>query len=163
MKKPEVKPTEPKPEAQKSPPPQAPKESSRGSILVLEDAEPARNIVKFFFEKNNFTVHGFSNGRLALDFISKEEISDLKLIMSDIMMPEMDGLEFVKKLKELNKFSNVPIIIMSAISEKESIMAARELNVSGYMIKPISLKKLIDLLKKVLPNETFKNNSTIKF
>ena len=132
---------------------------SRGTIIVLEDSEPARNIVKFFLEKNNYIVHGFSNGRLALEFISKQNITDLKLILSDIMMPEVNGFEFVKKIKELNKFPGVPVIIMSALSEKESVMEAKQLGVSGYIVKPISIKKLTEVFKKIFPNEIFKDVS----
>ena len=139
------------------------KKVSRGTMIVLEDAEPARNIVKFFLEKNGFTVHGFANGRQALEFIDKEELLELKLIMSDIMMPEMDGFEFVRSIKEQNKFSGVPIIIMSAMTEKDSILEAKKLGVAGYMVKPITINKLIDTLKKILPNEKFKDFSTIKY
>jgi CheY-like chemotaxis protein len=143
--------------------PEVSKKISRGTVIVLEDAEPARNIVKFFLEKNGFTVHGFANGRQALDYIEKEEIVNLKLIMSDIMMPEMDGFEFVKSIKELNKFDGVPIIIMSAMTEKDSILEAKRLKVAGYMVKPITINKLIETLKKILPNEKFKDFSTIKY
>lgn len=140
---------------------QANENASRGSVLLLEDAEPARNVVKFFFEKNNFTVYGFANGQTAFDFIKKKEVIDLKLILSDIMMPEMDGFEFVKLLKESKKFPSVPILIMSALWEKESVLQAKNLGVLGYILKPITIQKLITSLNKVFPNETFKDGSKL--
>lgn len=145
------------PEAQKSSSPQENKQSSRGTILVLEDSEPARNIVKFFLEKNNYTVHGFGNGQIALDTIAKEKISEVKLILSDIMMPTMHGFEFITKIKEANTFPGVPIVIMSALWEKETILEAKRLGVAGYVLKPISIDKLTDVLKKIFPKETFKD------
>ncbi len=135
------------------------KKPTRGTVFVLEDSDPARNVVKFFLEKNNYTVHGFSNGRIAMDFINKEKVSDLKMILSDIMMPEVNGLEFVKQLKDLNKFPGVPIVIMSALSEKDSVLEAKKLGVAGYVVKPISIKKLTEVLRKIFPSETFKDVS----
>ncbi len=132
---------------------------TKGTILVLEDSDPARNVVTLFLEKNNYKVIGFSNGEAALEYIQQEEISDLKLILSDIMMPKVDGFEFIRKIKELGKFVGIPILIMSAMTEKESVIEAKSLGVTGYILKPISIKKLSDVLKKLFPNETFKDIS----
>lgn len=134
--------------------------NNRGTVLVLEDSLHSRNIVKFFLEKNNFAVQGFSNGEEAMKFINASEVSTVKLILSDIMMPEMDGLEFIRKLKESNKLPGVPIVIMSAVAEKESILEAKALGVFGYMLKPISVLRVTEVLKKVFPNETFKDISS---
>lgn len=131
------------------------KAGSRGTILVLEDAEPSRNVIEYILKKNNYNVIGFENGKLALDQITSEAMPDVKLIFSDVMMPVMSGIEFVKKLKETNTLQDVPIIIMTAISDKEIIVEARKLGVTGYILKPVTAKKIVEVLKKVFPDETF--------
>ena len=128
----------------------------RGTAIVLEDSSPTRKVVIFLLEKNGYKVLGFPNGKVAFDEISKAEIPDLKIIFSDIMMPEMHGLQFIKKLRESNKCVNVPIVITSALSEKEAVSEAKQLGVSGYLLKPISAKKVIEVLKKIIPAEKFK-------
>jgi|GEM_PF-897854 len=144
----EVENTEDKPESPPAPP-------VRGTIILLEDADHSRNIVQFFLEKNQFGVLSFSNGKQALDYIASHEIPEIKLIISDIMMPEMTGLEFAKKIKEFEKLKAVPFVIMSAMTDKTNIMDAKKLGVKGYLLKPISVKKIIELLKKLFPDEPF--------
>lgn len=124
-------------------------------MIILEDSDHARNVIKFFLEKNQFKVLGFKNGREALNHIKGDEVHDLKIIFTDIMMPEVDGFEFLRRVKEANKFQGVPILITSAMTDKDSILQAKNLGVSGYLLKPISIKKLTEALKKIFPNETF--------
>lgn len=144
------------PKSEESAAPEAPPAPPvRGTIILLEDADHSRNIVQFFLEKNQFGVLSFANGKQAYDYISNNEIPEIKLIISDIMMPEMTGLEFAKKIKEMEKLKAVPLIIMSAMTDKTNILDAKKLGVKGYLLKPISIKKVVELLKKLFPDELF--------
>lgn len=128
---------------------------SRGTIIVLEDAEPSRNVIEFILKKHNYNVLGFSNGKAALDSFSLNLPTDVKIIFSDVMMPQMNGMEFIQKLKENTLFPKVPIIIMTALSDKEIVSEAKKIGVSGYILKPVTAKKLTEILQKIFPSENF--------
>lgn len=131
----------------------------RGTILILEDSFPIRNILRFVLEKNKFRVLDFPNGEPALEYLESNEIPDLKLIFSDIMMPKVSGLDFVKYLRDQKKLLNIPIIFLTANADKEIVVEARKLGITGYLLKPVTTTKLIELLKKLFPNELFKDVS----
>ncbi len=130
---------------------------SKGSIIILEDSAPTRNILRVLLDKNKYSVLEFANGKIALEHLEKHQVPDLKLIISDVMMPEMDGFEFVKSLKEKGLCVGVPIVLATALSGKEDVLAAKQLGVTGYIVKPISVQKVIDTLKRLFPDEVFKN------
>ncbi len=131
-------------------------EALQGSIVILEDSAPTRNILRVLLEKNKYKVLEFANGKLALEHLEKHPNEDVKLIISDVMMPEMDGFEFVKNLKEQGLYSQVPIVLATALSGKEDVLAAKKLGVTGYIVKPISVKKVLDVLKRLFPDQVFK-------
>jgi CheY-like chemotaxis protein len=136
-------------------------ETKRGTILILEDSFPIRNIVKFILEKNDYSVIEFSNGHTAIEYINEKEIPDLKLIISDVMMPEISGIEFVRILRKENKLPNIPIIFLTANADIEVVADAKALGVTGYLLKPITTTKLLDVLKKLFPNEKFRDVSFV--
>lgn len=133
--------------------------ASRGTVVVLEDSFPIRNILRFVLEKNRYRVLDFSNGEAALEYLNTNEISDLKLILSDIMMPKVSGIDFVKTLRDEKKLLDIPIIFLTANSDREMVLEAKKLGITGYLLKPVQTIKLIELLKKLFPTETFKDVS----
>lgn len=130
--------------------------NNRGTIVILEDSPPTRNIMKVFLEKNQFTVKEFPNGKEALTTLNKENIANVRLIISDVMMPEMDGLTFATEIKKNPTYQNVPILLASALSGKEDILNAKKAGVSGYLLKPLTIKKMLDALKKIFPDHVFR-------
>lgn len=131
-----------------------------GCVVVVEDSAPTKNILTHLFQKNGFAVHGFKNGLEAYEFLKKNVPKDLKLILSDIMMPEMGGLELVQKMREEKMVPDIPIILASAMTDKDAILKAKELGVASFIVKPISAKKVIDVLKKTFPQVTFREMSS---
>ena len=83
-------------------------------------------------------------------------IQAIKLIFCDIMMPEVGGFEFIKLLKSKNMLSNVPLVVMSALSDRDTIAEAKKLGTTAFLSKPVNGKKIIDLMKKLFPDQTFK-------
>ena len=127
--------------------------------MILEDSFPIRNILRFVLVKNNYKVLDFSNGETAWEYLKINEIEDLKLILSDIMMPKLNGIDFVKKLRDEKKLMDIPIIFLTANADRDVVLEAKKLRITGYLVKPITTIRLIELLKKLFPTETFKDVS----
>ncbi len=118
------------------------------TILIAEDEVGVRKNVAEFLSLSYKNVYEASDGLEAYD-IYMEVAPDL--IITDINMPGMDGLTLVEKIRETD--ANVPIIIVSAHSEKEKLLRAVKLNLVDYIIKPIERKTLKALIKKALQKE----------
>ena len=107
-------------------------------ILVVDDESRMRKLIKDFFIKENYEVLEASDGEMALDiFYSQKNIS---LILLDVMMPKLNGLEVVK---EVRKTSKLPIIMLTAKCEEHDELLGFELGVDEYISKPFSPKILV--------------------
>ena len=107
-------------------------------ILVVEDNKNLRKLMGTYLKKNNYDVLEASDGEEALDVLDKKHID---LIISDVMMPNMDGYELAKELRQANYM--LPILIVTA---KDTIDDKREGFLSGvddYMVKPIDMDEMI--------------------
>lgn len=114
------------------------------TIMIVEDEEKLREILKDYFEEEGFEIAQASNGREALEIFERQKID---LVLLDVMMPEMDGLTFCKRVR---RNSEVPIIIMTAKSEDEDKILGFELGADEYVTKPFSPKVLVARTKALL-------------
>jgi two-component system, OmpR family, response regulator ResD len=127
-------------------------------ILVVDDEERIRRLLRMYLERENYTVIESENGEDALQLALEV---DYDLILVDIMMPKMDGLEFCHKLRE---YKTTPIIIISAIVEENSRVHGFEAGADDYIVKPFSLKEVILRIKALLrrtSSPSFTNNAAI--
>ena len=113
-----------------------------GLALVLDDSTTARKIVKDALEKMGFDVVEASDGEDGLERLDEiyamyeEDISKhLKIIISDIEMPLMDGFHFAAKVKENGRYKNIPIVFNSSISNQFSEMLGKDAGAEGYLVK----------------------------
>ena len=104
-------------------------------ILLVEDDYDLNNLVKTILERNNYLVTNFYS---AVDALKSMENKVYDLIISDIMMPEIDGFEFAKTIRENDK--NIPILFMTAKDEFDDKLKSYSLGVDDYMVKPIDIK-----------------------
>ncbi|WP_320034621.1 HD domain-containing phosphohydrolase [Halarcobacter sp.] len=111
----------------------------RLNVLYVEDELEAANKLSKFLDRVFNNVYYSSNGKDALDIFSKRRID---LVISDLNMPLIDGLEMSEKIKEINP--NIPIILTTARTETPCLIKAIELNIDSYLLKPIELDILID-------------------
>lgn len=103
-------------------------------ILIVEDDSFVMDIYQTKLVQSGFDVMLAVNGLEAIKKIEKEtNLPDL--ILLDIIMPYMDGLEVLKKLKENNNFKNIPVILLTNLSQKEEIEEGLKLGASDYLIK----------------------------
>jgi len=107
-------------------------------ILVLEDDKQLNQIVCAFLSDNGYTVIGCESAMEALDSLQEQTVD---LIISDIMMPGMDGFEFAARIREQNK--TVPILFMTALDDISSKQKGFLLGVDDYMVKPVVMDELL--------------------
>lgn len=114
-------------------------------ILVVDDESRMRKLVKDFLSRNNYEVIEAENGLRALDLFY--ETKDIALIILDVMMPEMDGWQVCK---EIRQYSKVPIIMLTAKGTEQDELQGFELGVDEYISKPFSPKILVARVEAIL-------------
>ena len=115
-------------------------------IAVIDDDFVIQNMLKNIFEKSGAIVNTFSNGK---EFLTMAGDDDFDLAFLDLNMPEMDGFDVLRDLQARN--INYPIIVLSAVSHRETILKAFQLGIKSYLVKPLKpediFKKSIEILK----------------
>jgi len=114
-------------------------------ILIVDDSKEIRNILFTFLKEKGFEVYTAENGKKALDLI-KEKVIDL--IITDIRMPEMNGYQLTKKMKEERPM--VGIIIMTAYTSIYTEGDIRKIGADDYISKPFELINIIEKIERVL-------------
>ena len=114
-------------------------------ILFVEDEADLVNIISETLKKLKANFETAENGKIALQKF--KDIGDFDLIVTDINMPVMNGLELIKNIKEIKP--DMPVIIMSAHTEPEYIKSAEELGVENYLLKPFDFIKFINLISQM--------------
>ncbi len=118
---------------------------SRARILVVDDESRMRTLVRDFLVKNDYEVIEAEDGRKAVDIFFENK--DIALVLLDVMMPNMDGWE---TLKEIRQYSQVPIIMLTARGEERDELQGFKLGVDEYITKPFSPKILVARVDAVL-------------
>jgi len=110
---------------------------SMAKLLIVDDESDIREFARNFFKKRNIEVSVASGGRQALDLIVKENPN---LILLDIRMEEMTGIEVLRELRKSNR--SIKVIMVSGVEDEETIKEANALGVIGYIHKPFILEDL---------------------
>ena len=114
------------------------------TILVVDDKKSLRDLVKAYLTQEGFRVVAADNGRRAL-LVARNEKPDL--ILLDIMMPEMDGYEFIRIYR---RERNTPIILLTAKLEESDKVVGLELGADDYVTKPFGMRELVARIRAVL-------------
>ena len=117
----------------------------RLKILVVDDEERMRTLVRDFLARRGFVVLEASDGMEAVDVCFEQK--DIALIIMDVMMPRMDGWDAVR---EIRKYSTVPIIMLTAKSDEQDELNGFDLGVDEYIRKPFSPKVLVARVEAIL-------------
>jgi len=116
------------------------------TISIVDDDFVIQELIRTAFSDTSFEVKAYDNG---YDFVHSQEAMKSDLVFLDLMMPEMDGFQVLNKLKEKEEVP--PIIVLSALSKRETVVEALRYGVNSYMIKPLKpewiLKKAAEVLK----------------
>lgn len=121
------------------------------NILVVEDDEVDRiNIERAFSKAKVANKLSFAvNGQDALDQINAGTLKHPLLILLDINMPGMNGLEFLKVLRTMPEWKTVPVVVLTTSSMEKDKVEAFNLMVAGYVLKPVSLADFIEAVSKI--------------
>ena len=127
-------------------------------ILVAEDDHAIRTLITTKLKQENYTIYTAENGEDALSVMEKHQVD---LLISDIMMPVMDGYSLVKALRETKH--TLPILMITAKSQLESLEEAFTLGVDDYMVKPIRLEELALRVRALLRRAQLETEKVLRF
>jgi DNA-binding NtrC family response regulator len=126
------------------------------TILAVDDEIEMRRALKSLMEREGFSISSASNGREAL---KKYEEHRFDLIISDIMMPEMDGIELLKKLRKVNE--EVLVILITGYATIESAVQAIKIGAEDYFTKPFKNEEIIKVVDRLYKNHQLKRRNEI--
>ncbi len=115
---------------------------TNGTILVVEDDANLLMGIRDILELENYEILTANNGLDGLEALQKAATPP-DIIVSDIMMPHMDGIEFLKKVRAVERFVSIPFIYLTAKGEKVDIRRGKELGVDDYVVKPFNAEELL--------------------
>jgi len=121
------------------------KHTSQLKLLFVEDHDATRNSALIFLKEFFDDIVIANDG---IDGFNKFKNNDVDLILTDISMPHLGGLEMSQKIREIDE--NIPIVILSAHMEPQYFMQSIRLNVKGYLAKPVDMNSLLDLLHNII-------------
>ncbi len=128
-------------------------EDKQTSILLIDDDDVDVMTVKRAFKKNNITnpLYVVSNGVEALALLRSQELSQWlpgsrRLLLLDLNMPRMGGIEFLRELRADPNLRVLPVIVLTTSNEDKDKVEAYNLNVAGYIIKPVTFAKFVEAI-----------------
>lgn len=117
-------------------------------ILIVDDSKTVRNLVAFIMKKEGFKVTTAEDG---LDGLEKlYSLNYVDLIVSDVNMPRMDGLTFIKTVREQEAYRDIPIVVLSTEGQDRDIQTGLTVGANLYMVKPAQPEKLVRNVKMLL-------------
>jgi two-component system chemotaxis response regulator CheY len=116
-------------------------------ILIADDSESIREVLAFSLQNAGYEVFVACDGVDALSFFDGRAID---LLLTDYYMPNMNGLKLIGKVRELDHYRFVPILVLTTESQKSIIKEAKDAGATGWLLKPFNTEKLIQTLRKVI-------------
>jgi two-component system chemotaxis response regulator CheY len=116
-------------------------------ILVVDDSETVRQVLQLTLVNAGFDVVEAEDGLEALDKLSHHSVD---MMITDLNMPNMDGLDLIKKVREDGTHRFTPIVMLTTESSEEKKLAGREAGASGWIVKPFKPEQLLKVVKLVL-------------
>jgi two-component system, OmpR family, alkaline phosphatase synthesis response regulator PhoP len=113
-------------------------------ILIVEDEKDIRDLLELYLKKEGYEVLGVKDGRTALEKASKEKFD---LVLLDLMLPQMDGLEICRRLRSQPQTAALPIIMLTAKTEEADRIVGLELGADDYITKPFSPREVLARIK----------------
>lgn len=120
-------------------------------VLVIDDEDNILNLLRTGLEESGFEVVTKSNGLDALIFIEEEKPA---IIIADIMMPRLTGLDLLRALKNKEKTRKIPLIFISAIEQAKTVQEGLDLGAVDYITKPFKVSEIVGKVRHYVPAGT---------
>ncbi len=119
----------------------------RQRIVIIEDEKDIVDLVRYNFRKEGFDVESFGSGKEGLEYVRK---SSTDLVLLDIMLPDLDGMEICRRVRADERLKGLPIIFLTAKGEEIDRVVGLEIGADDYVVKPFSPRELVARVKAVL-------------
>jgi diguanylate cyclase (GGDEF)-like protein len=123
-------------------------------ILIVEDSPTQAERLKYILEQHKFKVDWARHGKDALDRLEHVQPA---MVISDIVMPEMDGFELCRRIKADGRFKDIPVILLTSLSSLEDVMRGLKCGAENFITKPYSANLLLSRLEYILLNRNMQN------
>lgn len=119
-------------------------------ILIIDDSKTVRASVSYTFKKEGYEVEEAINGQEGINTLKKLALEGKRpaMIITDVNMPVMDGISFLKEIKKDSKFRFIPVIVLTTESQEELKLEGKKAGAAGWLVKPFKPEQLIQLAKK---------------
>ena len=121
------------------------------TVLIIDDQDDLRFILSFDLKKKGYQAIQAKNGKEGIDLAKK---SMPGIILLDRKMPEMDGLETCRKIKEDESIKHIPVLMVSGKAQKDELHQAVEAGAAGYIIKPFKFDELFKKIQEIMRGES---------
>lgn len=118
------------------------------SILVVDDSESIRELISNTLENAGYQVTKGCNGVDGLVQIKK--MDKVALVITDLFMPEMDGIDMIRKIRTMDDYKYIPILMLTTESHMDKKIEAKKAGVTGWMVKPFEEEKLLKIVRKII-------------
>lgn len=118
-------------------------------IMVIDDSNAIRQSLVFTLKSAGYDAIEASNGAVALDLMRECSVG---LFISDVNMPEMDGITLLKKIREDSSYKHTPVIMLTTESSSDMIESGKKAGAKAWIIKPFQPEQLLDAVKKLFIN-----------
>lgn len=117
------------------------------TIMTVDDSASVRLMVNFTLRELGYEIIEAENGKEALRKMEKKQIH---MLITDINMPELDGIALVKKVRSNPDYKFIPIIMLTTESQSEKKLEGKQAGATGWIVKPFKPEQLVAVVKKVL-------------
>jgi two-component system chemotaxis response regulator CheY len=118
------------------------------TIMTVDDSASVRQMVKFTLQNEGFNVVEAVDGKDALEKI--KGLEKLDLLVTDLNMPEMDGIELIREVRKLDLFRFMPILMLTSESQDAKKQEGKQAGATGWIVKPFKPEQLIAVIRRVL-------------
>ena len=116
-------------------------------ILVIDDSAAIRQSISFILQQEGYETIEAQDGQEGLSVLAGG--APLDLIITDVNMPNLDGISFIRKAREIPAFKFTPILVLTTESQGTKMNEGKEAGATGWIVKPFNAEKLIGIVKKV--------------
>jgi two-component system, sensor histidine kinase and response regulator len=131
-------------------------ENKRVEILIVEDSPTQAEELQYLLEKKDFSVTAAANGKQALTLLARMQAD---VVISDVLMPEMDGYEFCRRLRSDPRLAHIPVILVTNLSDPRDVIKGLECGANNFIVKPYDDRYLVSRIQYLLANNELRKDT----